>query len=146
MAESSVDAEVVDVEIVDSEIVDIEVADVETVDSPIVEINEVTEAEDDPVQELDESEERPAKARLPWARFMTKSAHDSGSGSFTTGPRQHERRFKLTDPALKPGTRLCRLCFTVIVLKPEYIETSETLVYVTCPHCERSFPIRRSDV
>jgi WXG100 family type VII secretion target len=142
LAETSGETKVVEIEVVEPEVVDFDI-----VDSEIVEINDVTEVEDDLVEVPDESEDRPAKAssRLPWARFMTKSAQSDG-GQFTTGPRHHERRFKLTDPALKPGTRLCRLCFTVIVIEPEYIEASETLVYLSCPHCERSFPIRRSDV
>jgi len=118
-----------------------------SLDTEEVADHEVTGIEGNVVEAADESEDRPkASSRLPWARFMTKAAQDSESGQFTTGPRHHERRFKLSDPDLKPGTRLCRLCFTVIVLEPQYIETTDTLVYVCCPHCERSFPIRRSDI
>jgi hypothetical protein len=77
---------------------------------------------------------------------MTRSAHDSESGVTMTDTRRHERRFKTSDPELKPGSRLCRLCFTVVVLEPAFIETTPMHVYVCCPHCGRSFPIRHSDV
>ena len=56
-----------------------------------------------------------------------------------------ERRFK-ADSDLEPGTRLCRLCFTIVVLKPAYIEVTERYVCVRCPHCGHPFPIRRSDL
>jgi hypothetical protein len=77
---------------------------------------------------------------------MTKGAHESENGELRVGARLHERRFKASDPALRSGTRLCRLCFTVVVIEPEYIEMTPSNVFLHCPHCERSFPIRRSDV
>jgi hypothetical protein len=58
----------------------------------------------------------------------------------------HERRFKASDPDLKPGSRLCRLCFRIVDLEPGHIETTPMYVYVRCPHCENSFPIRHSDI
>ena len=61
-------------------------------------------------------------------------------------PRLHDRRFRASDPALKPGSRLCRVCARVVVLAPDQIETTEVHVYVRCPHCGGSFPIRHSDV
>ena len=57
-----------------------------------------------------------------------------------------ERRFKTSRPALVPGVRLCRLCFTIVVLEPEYIEVSAIHTYVHCPHCRHTFPIRHTDV
>ncbi|MGD0380707.1 MAG: hypothetical protein ABSC30_12060 [Acidimicrobiales bacterium] len=33
-----------------------------------------------------------------------------------------------------------------MVLEPEYVEATEQHVYVRCPHCMGSFPIRHSDV
>ncbi len=108
--------------------------------------DEVTEGEGSGAEEADRSVEQPKSgARLPWVRFMTKGAHSSDP-EITIEPRRRERRFKAVDPNLKPGTRLCRLCFTVVALEPEYIETTETHVYVCCPYCGRSFPIRHSDV
>jgi WXG100 family type VII secretion target len=116
-------------------------------DIEAVESDAVTEVEDTAVDETDQSVDRPkVSSRLPWTRFMAKAAHTSETGEVTLGSRVRERRFKTSDPDLKPGTRLCRLCFTVVVLEPEYIETTETHVYVCCPHCGRSFPIRASDV
>jgi hypothetical protein len=47
---------------------------------------------------------------------------------------------------LKPGSRLCRICLRVVVLAPEQIERTPMHVYVRCPHCEHSFPIRHSDL
>ena len=153
LAETSLDPEVetsLDTEVetsLDTEVESSLDTDVESSSDEEVETHEVTEIEDSVVEVVDESEDRPkASSRLPWARFMTKAPQEPVNSQFTTGPRHHERRFKLSDPALKPGTRLCRLCFTVIVLEPEYIDATDTLVYVRCPHCERSFPIRRSDV
>ena len=55
-----------------------------------------------------------------------------------------ERRFHLTDP-MEPGSRQCRVCFRVVVLELGFIETTEQYVYVRCPHCSHSFPIRRTD-
>ncbi len=62
-----------------------------------------------------------------------------------THSRMLERRFRLTDP-MRPGTRLCRVCLEVIVLEPGFIETTSQYVYVRCPHCGGSFPVRYSDV
>lgn len=62
-----------------------------------------------------------------------------------TDSRMLERRFKTTDP-MTPGSRLCRVCLRVVVLEPGYIETTDQYVYVRCPHCGGSFPVRRSDV
>jgi hypothetical protein len=56
-----------------------------------------------------------------------------------------ERRFHTSDPSLEPGTRLCRVCFRIVDLEPEYLETTDMYVYVRCPHCGCSFPIRHSD-
>ena len=58
----------------------------------------------------------------------------------------HERRFKTSDPELKPGSRLCRICLRIVVLESGYIETTPMFVYVRCPHCRKSFPIRHSDI
>ncbi len=105
------------------------------------------ELADDAADDADQSVGRPKSGvRLPWTRFMTKSVHDSENGEHRVGARLHERRFKTSDPALRSGTRLCRLCFTVVVIEAEYIETTPSNVFLHCPHCERSFPIRRSDV
>jgi WXG100 family type VII secretion target len=107
----------------------------------------LTEIDDGSDGIADESvDPQKANPRLPWTRFMTKAAHSTQNGEITIGPRVRERRFKASDPALKSGSRLCRLCFTVVILEPEYIERTATHVYVCCPHCERSFPIRHSDV
>jgi len=107
----------------------------------------VVEIDDNPSDDDDSSAGRgKASMRLPWTRFMTKGPHDSATAEVMIDTRRRERRFKTSDPALKPGTRLCRLCFTVVVLEPEYIEMTETYSYVCCPHCEGSFPVRRSDV
>ncbi|HVC69821.1 MAG TPA: WXG100 family type VII secretion target [Acidimicrobiales bacterium] len=102
------------------------------------------EVEDDVTDEAGPSVVRP-KGRLPWSRF-TKATQNSGIGETRISTRVLERRFKTSDPALKPGSRLCRLCFTVVVIEPEYIETTATHVYVCCPHCGRSFPIRHNDI
>jgi len=56
-----------------------------------------------------------------------------------------ERRIKV-DPDLAPGTRLCRLCFTIVALEPAYIEVTDMYLCVRCPHCGHAFPIRRGDV
>jgi hypothetical protein len=58
--------------------------------------------------------------------------------------RLQERRYKTTDP-MAPGSRLCRVCFRVVVIEPGFIETTIQHVYVRCPHCGGSFPIRHSD-
>ena len=108
---------------------------------------EVVEAEGELNRDSGGLADRPKSSmRLPWTRFISKAAHDPGTGEFMIGTRRHERRFKTSDPALKPGTRLCRLCFTVVILEPQYIETTDTHVYICCPHCSGSFPVRHSDV
>lgn len=53
-----------------------------------------------------------------------------------------ERRFRA---ATSPLTPECRLCWRTVVLEPRHIETTEQHVYVRCPHCLGSFPIRHSD-
>ena len=58
----------------------------------------------------------------------------------------HDRRYRMVHASLKPGSRLCRLCLRVVVLEPEYIEMTDQYIYVRCPHCRGSFPIRRSDL
>ena len=63
-----------------------------------------------------------------------------------TDARLHERRSRMVHASLVPGSRLCRLCLRVAVLKPEYIEMTPHYVYVRCPHCTGSFPIRRTDI
>jgi hypothetical protein len=62
-----------------------------------------------------------------------------------SGTELHERRFRLTDP-LTPGSRQCRVCLRVVALELGYIETTDMHVYVRCPHCGGSFPVRHSDV
>jgi DNA-directed RNA polymerase subunit RPC12/RpoP len=57
----------------------------------------------------------------------------------------HERRFHTTDPALEPGSRQCRECFRIVDLEPEYLEPTDMYVYVRCPYCSHSFPVRHSD-
>jgi hypothetical protein len=106
----------------------------------------VTEIEDSPVGANDLSEGRPkTSARMPWARFMTKAVHESKVREVKVEGKTRERRFKMSDPAVRPGSRLCRLCFTVVVIEPEYIETTDMHVYLCCPNCGQSFPIRHSD-
>lgn len=63
-----------------------------------------------------------------------------------TVARLHDRRFRTVQASLKPGSRLCRLCLRVVVLEPEYIEMTELYIYLRCPYCRGSFPIRRSDL
>ncbi|HTZ07528.1 MAG TPA: hypothetical protein VMB72_00565 [Acidimicrobiales bacterium] len=53
-----------------------------------------------------------------------------------------DRRFRPPEARLTPE---CRLCWRPIVLEHGHIETTEQHVYVRCPHCGGSFPIRRSD-
>jgi WXG100 family type VII secretion target len=106
----------------------------------------VTETEADPAEDADPSDGRPkAGVRMPWARFMTKAVHDSKTREIKFEGKIRERRFKTSDPAVRPGSRLCRLCFTVVVIEPECIETTDMHVYLCCPNCGQSFPIRRSD-
>ena len=107
---------------------------------------ETTANEEGSIDDADQST-APSKAngRLPWTRFITKSSR-SEAGDSGIGARVPERRFKTSDPALKPGTRLCRLCFTVVSLEPDLIEKTATHDYVRCPHCGNSFPVRHDDV
>ena len=63
-----------------------------------------------------------------------------------TDARLQDRRYRTAHASLRPGSRLCRLCLRVVVLEPEYIEMTEQYIYVRCPHCRGSFPIRRSDL
>jgi hypothetical protein len=106
----------------------------------------VTATEDSAVEDADSSEGR-AKAgvRMPWSRFMTKAVHESKVREVKFEGKTRERRFKTSDPAVRPGSRLCRLCFTVVAIEPEYIETTDMHVYLCCPNCGQSFPIRHSD-
>jgi hypothetical protein len=116
------------------------------VDSATVESHAVTEIEDDLVDETGQSAVRAkASTRPAWARFMQQEGHDSAIGKTRIDTRR-ERRFKTSDLDLKPGTRLCQLCYTVVVLEPEYIETTATHTYCRCPHCKNSFPIRHDDI
>jgi DNA-directed RNA polymerase subunit RPC12/RpoP len=63
-----------------------------------------------------------------------------------TDARLRERRFRPPDPALKPGSHPCRVCLRIVDVAPEHIEKTMMYVYVRCPHCGGSFPIRHSDV
>jgi hypothetical protein len=67
-------------------------------------------------------------------------------GGIMSDARSHDRRARMVHASLKPGSRLCRLCLRVVVLEPEYIEMTDQYVYVRCPHCRGSFPIRHSDI
>jgi WXG100 family type VII secretion target len=103
----------------------------------------VTETEGSPADDVDG---RPKTgARMPWARFMTKAVHDSKAREVKLEGKVRERRFKTSESGVRPGSRLCRLCFTVVVIEPEYIETTDMHVYLCCPNCGQSFPIRHSD-
>ena len=53
-----------------------------------------------------------------------------------------ERRFRPPEARLTPE---CRLCWRIIELDHGQIETTEQHVYVRCPYCGGSFPIRHSD-
>jgi len=53
-----------------------------------------------------------------------------------------DRRFRAAASSLAPE---CRLCWRTVVLEPEHIEATAQHVYVRCPHCGGSFPIRHSD-
>ncbi len=53
-----------------------------------------------------------------------------------------DRRFRTASSSVTPE---CRLCWRIVVLEPQYIEATEQHVYVRCPHCGGSFPIRHSD-
>jgi len=63
-----------------------------------------------------------------------------------TYARLRDRRFRAPDPALKPGSHPCRVCLRIVDVAPEHIEKTTMYVYVRCPHCGGSFPIRHSDV
>jgi WXG100 family type VII secretion target len=106
---------------------------------------EVSEIGDAPIEAADQAEgSSKTNGRLPWVRFITKSARPE-AGDSVVRPRVPERRFKTSDPALRPGARLCRLCFTVVSLEPGLIEKTATHDYVRCPHCGNSFPVRHGD-
>jgi len=60
-----------------------------------------------------------------------------------TDARLRERRFRTQQPRQRAE---CRLCWRTVVLGPEFIEATEQHVYVRCPHCGGSFPIRHSDM
>jgi hypothetical protein len=53
-----------------------------------------------------------------------------------------DRRFRAASPSLTPE---CRLCWRTVVLEPQHVEATEQHVYVRCPHCRGSFPIRHTD-
>ncbi|HUY21605.1 MAG TPA: hypothetical protein VMV22_04615 [Acidimicrobiales bacterium] len=53
-----------------------------------------------------------------------------------------ERRSRAPAPSLSPA---CRLCWRTIQLERGQIEVTDQHVYVRCPHCGGSFPIRHSD-
>jgi hypothetical protein len=59
-----------------------------------------------------------------------------------TGSGVGNRRFR---PAVSSRTPECRLCWRVIALELHHVEVTEQHVYVRCPHCGGSFPIRHSD-
>jgi len=63
-----------------------------------------------------------------------------------TDVRLQERRYRASDPALREGARPCRVCLRIVDLEPGFIETTAQHVYVRCPHCGGSFPVRHSDV
>ncbi len=60
-----------------------------------------------------------------------------------TGSGLGNRRFRPSVPSLTPA---CRLCWRTVVLEPRHVEVTDQHVYVRCPHCGGSFPIRHSDV
>jgi DNA-directed RNA polymerase subunit RPC12/RpoP len=53
-----------------------------------------------------------------------------------------ERRSKESAAALSPS---CRLCWRTIRLARQQIDVTPNHVYVRCPSCGGSFPIRHSD-
>jgi Zn finger protein HypA/HybF involved in hydrogenase expression len=59
-----------------------------------------------------------------------------------TGFGPSDRRFRAKAPSLTPE---CRLCWRTVVLDPQHVEVTDQHVYVRCPHCGGSFPIRHSD-
>jgi Zn finger protein HypA/HybF involved in hydrogenase expression len=60
-----------------------------------------------------------------------------------TEARLHDRRFRVSGPRLRPE---CRLCWHTVDLGPEHVEATQQHVYVRCPNCGGSFPIRHSDI
>jgi len=60
-----------------------------------------------------------------------------------TGSGLAERRYKPSPPSL---THECRLCWRTVVLELQDVEVTEQHVYVRCPNCRGSFPIRHSDL
>jgi DNA-directed RNA polymerase subunit RPC12/RpoP len=60
-----------------------------------------------------------------------------------TGSGQGDRRFRAAGRSV---TTECRLCWRTVVLQSQHIEATEQHVYVRCPHCGGSFPIRHSDL
>ena len=114
----------------------------DTVASPVA-----TETEVNAVEETGRSAGRPlGSVRPPWARFMPKEVLHSDVGKVVTDTRRRDRRFKTSDSTLKPGTKLCQGCYTVVVLAPENIETTGTHTNFRCPNCGNSFPIRQDDI
>jgi DNA-directed RNA polymerase subunit RPC12/RpoP len=59
-----------------------------------------------------------------------------------TGSGPGDRRFRAMTPSL---TRECRLCWRNVRLEPHDVEVTDQHVYVRCPNCGGSFPIRHSD-
>jgi uncharacterized C2H2 Zn-finger protein len=53
-----------------------------------------------------------------------------------------DRRFRPPSPLSTPT---CRLCWRAIDLERGVMEPTEGHVYLRCPHCGGSFPIRSSD-
>ena len=60
-----------------------------------------------------------------------------------TDARQLDRRFRVSAPWSRPE---CRLCWRAVDLGPELVEATPQHVYVRCPNCGGSFPIRHSDI
>ena len=60
-----------------------------------------------------------------------------------TGSGLGDRRYRPSPPSL---THECRLCWRTVVLEPKDVETTQQHVYVRCPKCRGSFPIRHSDL
>jgi len=54
-----------------------------------------------------------------------------------------ERRSR--EPA-QASSSSCRLCWRTIHLTREHLEVTERHVYVRCPNCGGSFPIRHQDL
>jgi hypothetical protein len=58
-------------------------------------------------------------------------------------PSLNDRRYAL--PGREPPTIRCRVCFEDVVLHPEAIQQTIADTYLVCPHCGRTFLVRRSD-